>query len=85
VIQLSDVKREAAKSGLFRWTFEIGSNYIRSKQTCAAPTVLDCCLHFHPALPGWANSFRAYGAGEIAKTIHLFTTALRLFITSAFK
>jgi hypothetical protein len=56
-MQISDARKEAAKNGLFL------RQIIALRD--AAPTVLDCCLPVHPALPGCANSFRADGAGEM--------------------
>jgi hypothetical protein len=50
----------------------------------AAPTALDCLFTVHPALPGWANSFRAYGAGETPKPLRLFGVALRQFAAFTF-
>jgi len=58
-MQISDVRKEAAKSGPF------------SRQMIAfrgaAPAALELCLHVHPALPGWTNSFRATALGPALK------------------
>ncbi len=76
-MQISDAKKEAAKDGLFlRQIIALRG---------AAPTALDCRLPVHPALPGWANSFRAYGAGETPKTIaSILAVALRQLVAFTF-
>jgi hypothetical protein len=51
----------------------------------AAPTALDCLYTVHPALPGLANSFRAYSAGETPKTIaSILAVALRQLVAFTF-